>query len=57
MYEKNRTVIIPRGMVTVPDGDPVRVRLEWRTGLVRLKLQRQEEEGNGTKEESKKEGE
>jgi hypothetical protein len=52
--EEERTVIIPRGMVIVSEDDPVRVRLEWRTGLVRLKLQRQEEEGHGTKKEEGK---
>jgi hypothetical protein len=52
--KEDRTVTVPRGIVTVPEGDPVRVRLEWRTGLVKLKLQRQEEDEDGTKE---KEGE
>lgn len=50
MKKKERMVTVPRGMVTVPEGDPVRVRLEWRTGLVKLKLQHKEEDCNGTKE-------
>lgn len=52
--KKVREVTIPRGMVTVPEDDPVRVRLEWRTGLVKLKLQL-EEEDNG-EEEGQEEG-
>lgn len=49
MKRKNRTVKIPRGLVTVPEDDPVRVRLEWRMGLVKYALQCKEKK-SGSKE-------
>ena len=51
MNRELKIVTIPRGVVTVPDGDPARVKLNWRVGLVRLMLQHKEEERDGEKEE------
>jgi len=49
---KNCMVIIPRGMVVMPEEDPIRVRLEWRMGLVKLRLQSKKEDCNGSKKKS-----
>lgn len=55
MSKEERTVAIPRGIVTVPKSDERRIMLDAQFAEMKVELQLKEEESNGEKEEGEQE--